>query len=801
MYDVGYLQLDERWDHHSGVDMVQKFGVLTHTALPGMTPNGIAAWAFHISDPLTKWVRESGRGSGIGQIAVSGIPSTASKLGYAARNCLKNQASANLRDSFRGQDATRPSDNVLAGHSYNISPTDFFDDCGLFASLSMEVPTRQPRETARLLLGLNNQIFVLHFNMWSNLVASSIGVFATYVLCRVIKMAYMRLTSPLRNLPGPKSAHWVSGSLTEIMNNLDLGLEETWLKRYGPTMRVNGFFGESNLYTIDTKAIQHILTNSNYQKPEIGRYDLARIVGPGILVAEGDVHKQQNPAFGAPQIRQLTGIFVDKSVQLRDLWASEAAQNGGVAHVEAVSWLNKATLDIIGLAGFNHDVNALGAKSGQKADELAAAFDTLTGNDRFTLLRVLRFFFPPLRHISTKDDKLSAEAQVTMMRIGRKLLADSKRAIAESGTFETGRTRDLLNLLVRANTSKEIPVDQRLSDADVLARASFAGFSRALLTQQDRGAYVLGSWPRDYEVMTRAIVTATAWALFALTQNTAAQTRLRTELLSLDKDYPTMDDLNNLPYLDCVVREVLRLHAPVPIIPRTALSDDVLPFGVPFVDGNGIVHDALRIPAGTTILIPIGEVNRDLRVWGPDAKEFIPERWESPITNTIPGVWGHMLTFLGGPRSCIGYRFSLVEMKALLFALVRDLEFELAVPGADVGRKSGNVTQLPMLRTWPLLVLIQLSADCLIDYEPRPITFYAFRVGSPIVLLHLSPSKRIIRVKLRISQSGWYRWWEWKARATRLAWLRKSHSMANGFQKWQFPSNPPSISSTFSTPS
>ncbi|KAJ6587651.1 cytochrome P450 [Mycena vulgaris] len=519
--------------------------------------------------------------------------------------------------------------------------------------------------------------------MWSNLVVSSVGVLATYVLYRVFKMAYMELSSPLRNLPGPKSAHWVTGNLMEIIDDLDLGVEESWLKRYGPTLRVHGFFGGSILYTMDTKAIQHILTNShNYQKPEIDRYSLARIVGPGILVVEGDVHRQQrkamNPAFGAPQIRELTGIFVDKSVQLRDIWASEAAKNGGVAHVEAISWLNKATLDIIGLAGFNHDINALGTKSGQKTDDLAAAFETLTGNSSFTAMRVLQFFFPPLRQISTKEDKIGAEAQATMMRIGRELLADSKRAIAESGTFETGRARDLLSLLVRANTSKEIPVDQRLSDADVLAQV-----------------------PTFLVAGHETTSTAVTWALFALTQNTAAQTRLRTELLSLDNDYPTMDDLNNLPYLDCVVREVLRLHAPVQLTLRKSLSDDVLPFGVPCVDSNGTVHDALRIPAGTSILIPITEVNRDPRVWGLDAKEFIPERWESPIKNTIPGVWGQMLTFNGGPRSCIGYRFSLVEMKALLFTLVRDLEFELAVPGADVGRKSGNVTQLPMLRSEP----------------------------------------------------------------------------------------------------
>ncbi|KAJ6523502.1 cytochrome P450 [Mycena vulgaris] len=519
--------------------------------------------------------------------------------------------------------------------------------------------------------------------MWSHLTVSSFSTLAAYVLYRAIKMVYRELTSPLRNLPGPKSAHWVMGNMVELRDGLDLGLEETWLKRYGPNIRLTGFLGQSALYTMDTKAIQHILNNShNYQKPRIARFSLARIVGPGILVAEGDTHKQQrkimNPAFGAPQIRQLTGIFVDKSVQLRDIWAAEAAQNGGLAHVEAISWLNKVALDIIGLAGFNHNINALGGENGEKLDELAAAFEALTVSDSLKLRRVLQFFFPPLRHIPTKEDKITAEAQATMMRVGRKLLADSKREIAETGTFETGRARDLLNLLVRANTSKEIPVNQRLSDEDVLAQV-----------------------PTFLVAGHETTSTAMTWALFALTQNKAAQTRLRAELLSIDTEHPTMDDLNNLPYLDCIVREVLRLHAPVHMIARVALSDDVVPLAAPWADSHGMVHETLRINAGAMILVPIGQMNRDPQIWGPDAKEFIPERWESPITNAIPGVWGQMLTFISGPRACIGYRFSLVEMKALLFTLVRDLEFELAVPGADIGRKNSSVTQLPIVNSAP----------------------------------------------------------------------------------------------------
>ena len=48
------------------------------------------------------------------------------------------------------------------------------------------------------------------------------------------------------------------------------------------------------LYTIDTKAINHVLTNVYiYEKPEPSRYNLTQILGPGVLIVEGDKHKQQ----------------------------------------------------------------------------------------------------------------------------------------------------------------------------------------------------------------------------------------------------------------------------------------------------------------------------------------------------------------------------------------------------------------------------------------------------------------------------------------------------------------------------
>jgi hypothetical protein len=63
-----------------------------------------------------------------------------------------------------------------------------------------------------------------------------------------------------------------------------------------------------------------------------------------------------------------------------------------------------------------------------------------------------------------------------MMAIGRRILKESKQEAEEGGTFDTGRGHNLLSLLVRANTAKDISDRQRLSEEDVLARTGFQFF-------------------------------------------------------------------------------------------------------------------------------------------------------------------------------------------------------------------------------------------------------------------------------------------------------------------------------------
>ncbi|KAF9236873.1 cytochrome P450 [Melanogaster broomeanus] len=524
---------------------------------------------------------------------------------------------------------------------------------------------------------------------------------AAFGLWKLFQLVYHEITSPLRHLPGPKATSWIYGNLGDISkvpysfhhDQENSVLHEQWIKEYGHTLKCKGLFSRNRLFTMDTRAINHVLIHStDYQKPSQARYFLSQILGEGVFFVEGAQHRQQrrimNPAFGPAQIRDLTSIFFTKAIQLRDIVSSEVSKdptaNTTGARIDIMPWLSRMTLDVIGLAGFNYNFDALNAN--EKPNELNEAFSTiLNAVQGFSIFHALQAWIPPLRLIPTDRAQKMQVAQRSMARIGNELVTNAK-ATARAGATEKGEIeksslhgRDLLTLLVTANMATDIPESQKLSDVDVLAQV-----------------------PTFLVVGNESTSAATTWALYAMTLAPEVQTKLREELLSADTDTPSMDDLMALPYLDAVVRETLRVDPPVPTTLRVAMKDDVLPLEKPFTDKNGIVHDGIRISKGDSVFIPILTMNTSEELWGPDAHEFNPERWRNlpESVSHIPGVWGHMLSFLGGPRACIGYRFSLVEMKAILFTLVRAFEFELAVPASEIGHKS-TLVQRPVLRGDP----------------------------------------------------------------------------------------------------
>lgn len=102
---------------------------------------------------------------------------------------------------------------------------------------------------------------------------------------------------------------------------------------------------------------------------------------------------------------------------------------------------------------------------------------------------------------------------------------------------------------------------------------------------------------------------ATVWCLFALTQAPEIQRKLREELLSVDTDTPTMDELSALPYLDMVTKESLRFHAPVPMTHRSAQKDDIIPLEKPYTDRYGQVQTSIKCACTVPVSLLLADMH------------------------------------------------------------------------------------------------------------------------------------------------------------------------------------------------
>nr|GAT53050.1 predicted protein [Mycena chlorophos] len=134
------------------------------------------------------------------------------------------------------------------------------------------------------------------------------------------------------------------------------------------------------------------------------------------------------------------------------------------------------------------------------------------------------------------------------------------------------------------------------------------------------------------------------------------------------------------------------------------MEDDILPLSKPITGRDGKVYSGLPIRKGQLIHLPIAAVNTSKAIWGEDAIEFRPERWDNipDAANAIPSIYGNLFTFLAGPHNCVGFRFALAELKALLFTLIRAFVITPALPAGSIGPgTAGTIAQRPTVLRWP----------------------------------------------------------------------------------------------------
>lgn len=410
-------------------------------------------------------------------------------------------------------------------------------------------------------------------------------------------------------------------------------------------------FNQERIIALSPKAIQEILVTNSYlfQKPQSARRVLSSVIGEGLVVAEGATHRLQRrnmmPAFGFRHIKDLYPVFWGKARDGLLAMERSVAESG---EISVSSWASRITLDIIGIAAMGSDFDAIQNPDSELVAKYTEVFDTQQSITR--VLMVLSSVFP--RRVVECLPVARVRRFLDAVRVIRRRcrgIVKEKRAKMQSGKLT--------------------------SDVDILSVAMQSG----LFSDDDLEDQLMTFFAAGHET-TSATMT---WAMYALCRNPEMQRKLRAEvrtnLPSADDAAATISsaDIDRLPYLNAVVNETLRLYPVVPMTVREAVQDLVIQ-GVP-------------IPRGTIITIPPWAVNVDKTLWGDDADEFKPERWidrrevDGVMTETANNTGGStsnyaFLTFLHGPRSCIGSSFAKAEFACMLATWVRRFEFELADP-------------------------------------------------------------------------------------------------------------------------
>ncbi|KAI0640269.1 PAH-inducible cytochrome P450 monooxygenase PC-PAH 1 [Trametes polyzona] len=486
----------------------------------------------------------------------------------------------------------------------------------------------------------------------------------------------------LRKIRGPPAPSWLMGH-NEVLNaQMEVGkLQREWMKEYGLVWRLKTCFNGDALEIADPKALQYIFHKSGYHfsKGPIARQFSREIAGPGILFAEGQDHsrirKIMNPAFTASQLRSFLPLFRHSAQKARSGHLTALAQKwkeqlqsgseGGAQRINVTAWLARCTLDVIGEVGFDVQCGALDDSLNPVMHAYKNMFaDAIPFPSRLTVLfRHLWKYIPmPLldyvQYVPTKEHIRFRRTLKVINEFARDLIKEKTEAVL-AGKHEN--KKDIMSILVKANASEN--PKSRLSDKEMISQMA---------------TFLLAGHETTANSMT--------WMLYELARHPDYQSKMREEVRAIrarvaergDSEF-SVTDLDSMTYVLAAMKEVLRLHPIVYGLIREATRDDVLPLSAPLTTSTGEVVDEIPIPKGTPCNVSIWAYNRLPQIWGPDADEFNPNRWieHEKLGQTYVGVTSNLMTFSAGLQACIGWRFSIIEMQAILVELIEQFEFTI----------------------------------------------------------------------------------------------------------------------------
>jgi cytochrome P450 len=336
-----------------------------------------------------------------------------------------------------------------------------------------------------------------------------------------------------------------------------------------------------------------------------------RVLGNGLLTSEGDLHRRQRRLIQPIFHHERVDGYADAIARAADEEADELEPGTTVDLHETMTEL---TLTIVAHALFGadlgrHDVEAVGAAM----HEVLSQFD-----------RQFSPWFPITARLPLPSTRRFARSVGTFDEVIGRMIARKRHEPAGD---------DLLSLLLAADEDGRTMDDRQVRDeAITLFLAGHETTSNAL-----------------------------TWTWWLLSQHPDADDRLRSELeTELLGRTPSVADLPQLPFLDAVVNESIRLRPPAWLIGREAAADHELA--------------GTLVRPGDVVLVSPWLLHHDGR-WWPDAGSFRPERWLGPDTDRPRHAY---VPFGGGSRMCIGEGFAEMETRLVLATIAQRRRFRLA---------------------------------------------------------------------------------------------------------------------------
>ncbi|KAG2580495.1 hypothetical protein PVAP13_6NG215900 [Panicum virgatum] len=383
--------------------------------------------------------------------------------------------------------------------------------------------------------------------------------------------------------------------------------------------------------------------------------------------------------------RQIAGSAAQRAVIARQMVDAMTKQQGGAGAVRARRFLKRASLHNVMWSVFGRRYELLQAADGEEAAELKSLVD-----QGYDLLGQLNWsdHLPWLARFDLQRTRARCAALVPRVNrfVGR--IIDEHRA-ARLRHGGAAAVMDFTDVLLSLQGS------DRLSDADMIAVL----WVRTYVAPSPYGEMIFRG--------TDTVAVLIEWVLARLVLHQDVQRRVHEELDRVvgPGRAVTESDTASLVYLQAVVKEVLRLHPPGPLLSwaRLATSDV-------HVGGH-------LVPAGTTAMVNMWAITHDPAVW-PDPAEFKPERFvgspDHAADESFPVMGSdlRLAPFGSGRRVCPGKSLAMATVGFWVATLLH--EFEWLPPASGDPPRGVDLSEV-----------LRLSCEMAIPLEARLVPRHA----------------------------------------------------------------------------